>query len=72
MSFNIGFERMWANPKAITSAMQLYFTGESLRNVRQFLKLQGVEVSHMTVYNWIKKYMDYSNKLSKSQRQCLK
>lgn len=54
--FNIGFERMGANPKAITSAMQLYFTGESLRNVRQFLKLQGVDVSHMTVYNWIKKY----------------
>src|SRR5574340_698545 len=54
--FNIGFERMGANPKAITSAMQLYFTGESLRNVQQFLKLQGVDVSHQTVYNWIKKY----------------
>lgn len=53
--FNIGFERM-GNPKAITSAMQLYFTGESLRNVQQFLKLQGVNVSHATVYNWIKKY----------------
>ncbi|WP_231911866.1 DDE-type integrase/transposase/recombinase [Candidatus Nitrosotalea okcheonensis] len=54
--FNIGFEGMRVNPKAITSAMQLYFTGESLRNVQQFLKLQGVNVSHQTVYNWIKKY----------------
>ena len=54
--FNIGFERMGTNPKAITSAMQLYFTGESLRNVKHFLKLQGVDVSHQTVYNWIKKY----------------
>jgi transposase-like protein len=54
--FNIGFERMATNPKAITSAMQLYFTGESLRSVKQFLKLQGVDVSHQTVYNWIKKY----------------
>ncbi len=53
--FNIGFERM-RNPKAITSAMQLYFTGESLRNVQKFLRLQGIEVSHQTVYNWIKKY----------------
>ena len=54
--FNIGFENMKTNPKAITSAMQLYFTGESLRNVQQFLRLQGVSVSHQTVYNWIKKY----------------
>ena len=54
--FNLGFENMKTNPKAITSAMQLYFTGESLRNVQQFLRLQGVSVSHQTVYKWIKKY----------------
>jgi transposase-like protein len=40
----------------ITSALQLYFTGESLRNVQKFLNLQGVSVSHKTVYVWIKKY----------------
>lgn len=55
-NFNLGFERMRANPQTITSAMQLYFTGESLRNVQKFLRLQGVEVSHQTIYNWIKKY----------------
>ncbi|KAG2478957.1 MAG: transposase [Nitrosopumilales archaeon] len=55
-SFNLGFEKMRATPQAITSAMQLYFTGESLRNVQKFLRLQGVEVSHQTVFNWIKKY----------------
>lgn len=55
-SINLGFEKMKHNPKAVTSAMQLYFTGESLRNVQQFLKLQGVRVSHVTIYNWIKKY----------------
>jgi len=55
-SFNLGFEKMRATPQVITSAMQLYFTGESLRNVQKFLRLQGVEVSHQTVYNWIKKY----------------
>jgi transposase-like protein len=37
--------------------MQLYFTGESLRNVQKFLRLQGVEVHHTTVYRWIGKYI---------------
>ncbi len=53
---NLGFEKMRATPQAITSAMQLYFTGESLRSVQKFLTLQGVEVSHQTVLNWITKY----------------
>jgi putative transposase len=56
-TFNIGFERMKHNPQAITSAMQLYFSGESLRNTMKSLRLLGVEVSHQTVYNWIKKYV---------------
>ncbi|MDE1829273.1 MAG: DDE-type integrase/transposase/recombinase [Thaumarchaeota archaeon] len=55
-SFNIGFEKMRATPQAITSAMQLYFTGESLRSVQKFLRLQGVNVSHQAIYKWIKKY----------------
>jgi len=56
-SFNLGFERMKHNSQAITTAMQLYFSGESLRNTQKSLKLLGVEVSHQTVYNWIKKYV---------------
>lgn len=44
------------NPQAITTAMQLYFSGESLRNTSRSLKLLGVQVSHQTVYNWIAKY----------------
>jgi transposase-like protein len=55
-SINIGFEKMQSNPQAITSAMQLYFSGTSLRGVQKFLRLQGAEVSHVTIYNWIKKY----------------
>jgi transposase-like protein len=54
-SVNIGFEKMKHNPQAVTSAMQLYFSGESLRNTMRSLKLLGVEVSHQTVYNWITK-----------------
>lgn len=55
-SFNIGFENMRANSQAVTSAMQLYFTGESLRSIQKFLRLQGVNVSHQAIYKWIKKY----------------
>lgn len=55
-SVNLGFEGMKSSPDAITQALQLYFTGESLRNVQKFLKLQGITVSHKTVYMWIVKY----------------
>jgi putative transposase len=55
-SINIGFERMKHNPQAVTAAMQLYFSGESLRNTQRSLRLIGVEVSHQTVSNWISKY----------------
>ena len=61
-TFNIGFERMKHNPQAVTSAIQLYFSGESLRNVMKSLKLLGVEVSHQTVYNWINKYVTLMKK----------
>lgn len=56
-SFNIGFERMHATPQIITTAMQLYFSGESLRNVQKFIRLQGLEISHVAVYKWINKYV---------------
>jgi transposase-like protein/predicted RNA-binding Zn-ribbon protein involved in translation (DUF1610 family) len=55
-SINVGFEKMKHNPKAITAAMQLYFSGESLRNTQRSLKLIGAEVSHQTISNWITKY----------------
>jgi len=53
---NLGFEKMKHNPQGITTAMQLYFSGESLRNTARSLRLMGVQVSHQTVYNWIEKY----------------
>jgi transposase-like protein len=53
---NFGFERMKHNPQGITTAMQLYFSGESLRNTARSLRLLGVQVSHKTVFMWIKKY----------------
>jgi putative transposase len=56
-TINIGFERIHATPEMVTSAMQLYFTGESLRNVQKFLKLQGVKITRVSIYNWIRKYV---------------
>ncbi len=59
---NLGFEKMRATPQMITNAMQLYFTGESLRNVQKFLKLQGVKISHVAVYKWIHRYVGLMDK----------
>jgi putative transposase len=56
-TINVGFERMKSSPQIITSALQLYFTGESLRNTQKFLRLQGVSVNHNTIYRWIRKYV---------------
>jgi transposase-like protein len=42
--------------------MQLYFSGESLRNTAKSLKLIGVEVSYRTILNWIRKYTELMEK----------
>lgn len=55
-TINTGFEGMKSSPQIITSAMQLYFSGESLRNVAKSLKVMGIKVSHVAVYKWIEKY----------------
>jgi transposase-like protein len=59
---NLGFEKLKATPQIVTCALQLYFTGESLRNVQRLLSLQGVNVTHQTVYNWIKRYVTLMQK----------
>jgi transposase-like protein len=42
--------------------MQLYFSGESFRNVQKFVQLQGLAISHVTIYNWISKYTNLMQK----------
>jgi len=61
-TINLGFERMKSTPQIITSALQLYFSGTSLRNCAEFLKLQGVKVSYVAVYKWINKYVALMDK----------
>ena len=54
---NVGFEKMKHNPQGITTAMQLYYSGESLKEyLLNLFRLIGMEVTHQTVYNWIQKY----------------
>ena len=53
---NIGFERMKHDSQGVTAAMQLYFSGASLRNTARSLHLIGVEVSPRTILRWIAKY----------------
>jgi transposase-like protein len=55
-SKDLGFKGMRHDPQAITTAMQLYFSGASLRNTQRTLKLIGTKVSHQTISNWIAKY----------------
>jgi len=53
-SVNLGFARMKHSPQAITTAMQMYFSGESFGNTATAtLHLIGTRVSHQIVYNWI-------------------
>ena len=62
---NIGFERLKATPQLVTSSLQLYFSGESLRNTQKFLALQGVSVTPQTIHNWIAKYVGLMGKYLK-------
>ena len=61
-TLNLGFEHMKHNPQGITTAMQLYFSGQSLRNTARSLRLIGVQVSYQTVWNWIHKYTELMEK----------
>ena len=61
-TINIGFQKMKHSPQGITAAMQLYFSGESLRNTQKSLRLLGVQVSHNTIYTWIRKYSSLMEK----------
>jgi len=56
-SFNVGFVGSRFSADTISQTLQLYFTGESLRDICKFFKMQGIKVSHNTVHNWIKKYI---------------
>ena len=53
---NFGFEKTRVEPSTITGAMQMYFTGMSVRDIANHYEMMGIKISHMAVYNWISKY----------------
>jgi transposase-like protein len=53
-----GFEKMKATPQTVTVALDLYFKGISMRAIVDHIKqFYGIEVSHVAVYKWIRKYI---------------
>lgn len=58
-----GFEKMKSTPQVVTIALDLYFKGISMRSIVDHLKqFYNVEVSHVAVYKWIKKYISMMKK----------
>jgi len=58
-----GFEKMKATPETVTVALDLYFKGISMRAIVDHLKqFYKVEVSHVAVYKWIRKYIQMLKK----------
>jgi putative transposase len=54
-----GFEKMKATPETVTVALDLYFKGISMRAIVDHLKqFYSVEVSHVAIYKWIRKYVN--------------
>ena len=52
------FEGMRSRATSIASALDLYYRGLSLRQIGEHLEaFYSVKVTHTTVYNWIKKYV---------------
>jgi len=54
---DFGFKKMKNDPKAITAALDAYFRGLSLRDVRDHLaQFYGVDVNQTTILRWVEKY----------------
>ena len=65
---NEPFRRMRNHKKVITACMDMYYSGMSLRLIKEHLeKFYPDSVSHTTIYRWILKYVNvmaqYTNKL---------
>jgi putative transposase len=54
----LGFSRIKKEPQAIVLALDLYFKGLSLRKITEHLSsIYHIKVTHVTIYNWIRKYI---------------
>ena len=53
---NFGFEKKQFEDSVITGALQMYFTGMSVRDIANHYEMMGVDMCHKTIYNWVDKY----------------
>jgi transposase-like protein len=59
---NKSFERLKAEPKAITLCMDLYFKGLSLRKIKDTLEqFYSIKVHHETIRRWVNHFMKQIN-----------
>ncbi len=59
---NVNFENLKYDPKIVALTLDLYFRGLSLRKISHHLKeFYKLNVTHMTIYNWIEKYVSIMN-----------
>jgi len=53
-----GLDKARYDSKIVALALDLYFTGLSLRKIVRHLKqFYGLEITHVTIYGWIQRYM---------------
>ena len=55
-ALNVGFEAMRYDDTIITGALQIYFSGISVRKIADHYEMLGTDVSYKTIYNWVVKY----------------
>ena len=55
-STNFGFEKKQSNENTITGALQMYYSGMSVRKIADHYEMLGIDVSFKTIYNWVSKY----------------
>ena len=55
-ALNVGFEAMRYDDTIITSALQMYFSGMSVRKIADHFEMLGTDISHVAIYQWINKY----------------
>jgi transposase-like protein len=60
-SENIGFEKTRYSENIITGALQMYYSGMSLRDIENHYEMLGIEIDHSSIYDWICKYSTMSS-----------
>ncbi len=53
---NFGFEKMRYDSIIITRALQMYYSGMSVRDIADCFEQEEIEISYRAVYGWIEKY----------------